>query len=53
MYFGPHQCHSCYQGAGNQTPADHTASVNFTRSVSTDAVTGEKTYGAWSAEQSF
>ncbi|MEQ6219702.1 hypothetical protein ABMB44_13760 [Levilactobacillus brevis] len=42
-----------YQGAGNQTPADHTASVNFTRSVSTDAVTGEKTYGAWSAEQSF
>ncbi|MEQ6219829.1 hypothetical protein ABMB44_15625, partial [Levilactobacillus brevis] len=21
-----------YQGAGNQTPADHTASVNFTRS---------------------
>ncbi|MEQ6219705.1 hypothetical protein ABMB44_14380 [Levilactobacillus brevis] len=24
-----------YQGAGNQTPADHTASVNFTRSVST------------------
>ncbi|MEQ6219745.1 hypothetical protein ABMB44_14350 [Levilactobacillus brevis] len=23
-----------YQGAGNQTPADHTASVNFTRSVS-------------------
>ncbi|MEQ6219674.1 hypothetical protein ABMB44_13440 [Levilactobacillus brevis] len=36
-----------------KTPADHTASVNFTRSVSTDAVTGEKTYGAWSAEQSF
>ncbi|MEQ6219793.1 hypothetical protein ABMB44_14930 [Levilactobacillus brevis] len=35
------------------SPADHTASVNFTRSVSTDAVTGEKTYGAWSAEQSF
>ncbi|MEQ6219777.1 hypothetical protein ABMB44_14810 [Levilactobacillus brevis] len=27
---------------GNQTPADHTASVNFTRSVSTDAVTGGK-----------
>ncbi|WP_205470404.1 mucin-binding protein, partial [Lactococcus lactis] len=42
-----------YQGAGNQTPADHTASVNFTRSVSTDAVTGEKTYGNWSANQSF
>ena len=42
-----------YQGAGNQTPADHTASVDFTRSVSTDAVTGEKTYGAWSADQSF
>ncbi|WP_434314733.1 MucBP domain-containing protein (plasmid) [Levilactobacillus brevis] len=42
-----------YQGAGNQTPADHTASVDFTREVSTDAVTGEKTYGAWSAAQSF
>ncbi|MGO2238613.1 MAG: mucin-binding protein, partial [Lactobacillus helveticus] len=42
-----------YQGAGNQTPADHTASVNFTRQVSTDAVTGEKTYGDWSAAQSF
>ena len=42
-----------YQGAGNQTPADHTASVDFTRSVSTDAVTGEKTYGNWSADQSF
>ncbi|MFS8963427.1 hypothetical protein NYF20_09880, partial [Lactobacillus delbrueckii] len=26
----------------------HTASVDFTRQVSTDAVTGEKTYGAWS-----
>ena len=42
-----------YQGAGNQTPADHTASVDFTRQVSTDAVTGEKTYGAWSEAQSF
>ena len=42
-----------YQGAGNHTPADHTASVNFTRSVSTDAVTGEKTYGNWSPDQSF
>ncbi|WP_411814970.1 mucin-binding protein [Lactobacillus delbrueckii] len=42
-----------YQGAGNQTPADHTASVDFTRQVSTDAVTGEKTYGSWSADQSF
>ncbi|WP_236155411.1 mucin-binding protein, partial [Lactobacillus delbrueckii] len=42
-----------YQGAGNQTPADHTASVDFTRQVSTDAVTGEKTYGPWSAAQSF
>ncbi|MCD5538199.1 mucin-binding protein, partial [Lactobacillus delbrueckii] len=42
-----------YQGAGNQTPADHTASVDFARQVSTDAVTGEKTYGSWSADQSF
>ena len=31
----------------------HTASVDFTRQVSTDAVTGEKTYGNWSAAQSF
>ena len=42
-----------YQGAGNQTPADHTAQVTFTRQGSTDAVTGETTYGAWSADQSF
>ncbi|GIC74164.1 hypothetical protein LFLT20_11680 [Limosilactobacillus fermentum] len=42
-----------YQGAGNQTPADNTAQVPFTRQVSTDAVTGEKTYGSWSADQSF
>ncbi|MCD5538072.1 mucin-binding protein [Lactobacillus delbrueckii] len=42
-----------YQGAGSQTPVDHTASVDFTRQVSTDAVTGEKTYGSWSADQSF
>jgi LPXTG-motif cell wall-anchored protein len=27
--------------------------VTFTRSVSTDAVTGDKTYGEWSAEQQF
>ena len=42
-----------YQGAGNQTPADNTTQVTFTRKVSTDAVTGAKTYGAWSADQSF
>ncbi|WP_173008885.1 lectin-like domain-containing protein, partial [Lactobacillus helveticus] len=42
-----------YQGAGNQTPADNTAQVTFTRQVSTDAVTGEKAYGSWSADQSF
>ncbi|MBZ1524089.1 hypothetical protein J3336_11770, partial [Leuconostoc mesenteroides] len=36
-----------YQGAGNQTPADNTAQVTFTRQVSTDTVTGEKTYGSW------
>ncbi|MCT3487371.1 mucin-binding protein, partial [Lactobacillus delbrueckii] len=27
--------------------------VDFTRQVSTDAVTGEKTYGSWSADRSF
>ncbi|WP_438834700.1 mucin-binding protein, partial [Lactiplantibacillus mudanjiangensis] len=33
---------------------DHVAKpVEFTRQVSTDAVTGEKTYGSWSADQSF
>ncbi|WP_436684023.1 mucin-binding protein [Lactiplantibacillus plantarum] len=42
-----------YQGAGNQTPADNTAQVTFTRQVSTDAVTGENTYGSWSADQIF
>ena len=42
-----------YQGAGNQTPADNTAQVTFKRQVSTDTVTGEKTYGNWSAAQSF
>ena len=42
-----------YQGAGNQTPADNTAQVTFTRQVSTDTITGEKTYGSWSAYQSF
>ena len=42
-----------YQGAGNQTPADNTTQVTFTRQVSTDTVTGEKTYGSWSADQSF
>ena len=42
-----------YQGAGNQTPADNTAQVTFTRQVSTDTVTGEKTYGYWSADQRF
>ncbi|KGB14147.1 hypothetical protein KY41_09015 [Latilactobacillus sakei] len=42
-----------YQGAGNQTPADNTAQVTFTRTVTTDKVTGKKTYGSWSADQSF
>ena len=42
-----------YQGAGNQTPADNTTQVTFTRQISTDTVTGEKTYGSWSADQSF
>ncbi|MCO4599027.1 Levansucrase [Streptococcus infantarius subsp. infantarius] len=42
-----------YQGAGNQSPADNTAQVTFTRQVSADTVTGEKTYGSWSADQSF
>ncbi|WP_416274327.1 mucin-binding protein [Lactiplantibacillus plantarum] len=27
--------------------------ITFTRTVSTDAVTGEKTYGGWSAAQQF
>ncbi|WP_350341959.1 MucBP domain-containing protein [Limosilactobacillus fermentum] len=38
---------------GNVLAQPHTASVDFTRQVSTDAVTGEKTYGPWSAAQSF
>ncbi|MGO4984868.1 mucin-binding protein, partial [Collinsella sp. Sow4_E3] len=38
---------------GHEVANKHTASVDFTRQVSTDAVTGEKTYGNWSADQSF
>ncbi|WP_236155501.1 mucin-binding protein, partial [Lactobacillus delbrueckii] len=38
---------------GHVVAQPHTASVDFTRQVSTDAVTGEKTYGPWSAAQSF
>ncbi|MCD5531541.1 LPXTG cell wall anchor domain-containing protein [Lactobacillus delbrueckii subsp. lactis] len=38
---------------GHVVAQPHTASVDFTRQVSTDAVTGEKTYGSWSADQSF
>ncbi|WP_342630439.1 mucin-binding protein [Lactococcus lactis] len=39
---------------GSKAVDDHVAKpVEFTRQVSTDAVTGEKTYGAWSAAQSF
>ena len=38
---------------GHVVAQPHTASVDFTRQVSTDAVTGEKTYGPWSADQSF
>ncbi|MFD1550491.1 mucin-binding protein, partial [Levilactobacillus fuyuanensis] len=39
---------------GSKAVDDHVAKpVEFTRSVSTDAVTGAKTYGAWSADQSF
>ncbi|WP_367376911.1 mucin-binding protein [Lactiplantibacillus plantarum] len=39
---------------GSKAVDDHVAKpVEFTRQVSTDAVTGEKTYGSWSADQSF
>ncbi|AWF96874.1 mucin-binding protein [Weissella cibaria] len=38
---------------GDKAADSHTAAVKFTRQVSTDAVTGEKTYGDWSADQSF
>ena len=39
---------------GSKAAADHVAKpVEFTREVSTDAVTGEKTYGPWSADQNF
>ncbi|RZM12812.1 cell surface protein, partial [Lactobacillus delbrueckii] len=39
---------------GSKAVDDHVAKpVEFTRQVSTDAVTGAKTYGAWSADQSF
>ncbi|NRO29639.1 Levansucrase [Lactobacillus helveticus] len=39
---------------GSKAVDDYVAKpVEFTRQVSTDAVTGEKTYGSWSAAQSF
>ena len=39
---------------GSKAADDYVAKpVEFTRQVSTDAVTGEKTYGNWSAAQSF
>ncbi|WP_427860482.1 mucin-binding protein, partial [Liquorilactobacillus sicerae] len=39
---------------GSKAADDYVATpVEFTRTVSTDAVTGEKTYGAWSADQTF
>ena len=39
---------------GTKAHDDYVAkSVEFTRKVSTDAVTGKKTYGSWSAKQSF
>ncbi|WP_261622787.1 mucin-binding protein, partial [Limosilactobacillus fermentum] len=39
---------------GSKAAADHVAKpVEFTRQVSTDAVTGDKTYGPWSPAQSF
>ena len=39
---------------GSKAADDYVAKpVEFTRQVSTDAVTGEKTYGNWSADQSF
>ncbi|CAK1231212.1 mucin-binding protein [Fructobacillus cardui] len=44
-----------YQYAdGTKAADDYVATpITFTRTVSTDAVTGEKTYGAWTADQSF
>ncbi|CAK1230078.1 Clumping factor A-related surface protein [Fructobacillus evanidus] len=39
---------------GTKAADDYVATpITFTRSVSTDAVTGEKTYGNWTADQSF
>mgnify|MGYP004700967595 FL=1 len=45
--------HYVYQD-GTKASDDYKATpVTFTRTVSTDAVTGEKTYGEWSADQTF
>ncbi|MGX6409998.1 mucin-binding protein, partial [Weissella confusa] len=38
---------------GDKAADSHTVSVDFTRQVSIDPVTGEKSYGDWSADQSF
>lgn len=38
---------------GKQAADTYTKAVTFTRNVTTDPATGEKTYGAWSADQTF
>ncbi|KHO12075.1 hypothetical protein OA78_2092, partial [Latilactobacillus curvatus] len=39
---------------GDKAADDYQATpLNFTRTVTTDKVTGKKTYGSWSADQSF
>ncbi|MEK0404806.1 lectin-like domain-containing protein, partial [Lactiplantibacillus plantarum] len=45
--------HYVYNNNGKAADDYQATPLNFTRQVSTDAVTGEKTYGSWSADQSF
>ncbi|MBN2938401.1 MAG: MucBP domain-containing protein, partial [Lactococcus lactis] len=41
--------HYVYEGGGEAAP-DHNATVDFSRTITTDRVTNDKTYGDWTAD---
>ena len=42
--------HYVYQDNGSKAADDHNATVDFSRTITTDKVTGEKTYSDWTAD---
>ncbi|MCT0501175.1 mucin-binding protein, partial [Lactococcus cremoris] len=42
--------HYVYKDTGDKAAEDHTATLGFSRTISTDKVTGEKTYSDWTAD---